>query len=186
MAGFDAENQPQVDTRRGKAERAGGLDFGAVEVLVASRRRWAALALVSISVCSRTVGVLSGRGKLEEAELTNFGTGPKLDRQRSHIRELQRYVPRESWVDKTSRRVRQKSQPAQRGLAFQASSDVVGQGYGLICGAQDKLTRMQNKGLIRSNFDQSSQLGLLLGRINVRIFVVVEKPEQLVDPHVHA
>src|SRR5690606_36474777 len=113
------------------------LHVRAVEVLVALRRRGAALSAVPRAVLRRAVGVLRRRGQLEEAQLTNLHARPQVDGKRRGVRQLKRHIALETRVDEASRGVGQEPKAPQRGLAFETSRHIVGQGDRLKGGAKN-------------------------------------------------
>ena len=52
--------------------------------------------------------------------------------------------------------------------------------------AERELARVQDERLVRRHLDQPGQVGLILGRVDVGVLVVVEQPEVPVEPHVDA
>ena len=175
---------PQGRRPRRRLTRRTGSDSGAVEVLERPRRRRPALALVAGAVLRRAVGVLGGRGQPEEAELADLHPRVELDRQRRDVGQLQGDVAGEPRVDEAGRRVGEQPQPAQRGLALDPRGDVVGQGHHLVRRAQHELARVQDERLLALRLDQPGQVGLVGGRVDVRVAMVLEDPEEPVQPDV--
>ena len=52
--------------------------------------------------------------------------------------------------------------------------------------AQNKLARMQNEGLTLDNVEAARQVGLFFGRIDERVFVIVEQAKVLIQSHINA
>ena len=100
--------------------------------------------------------------------------------------ELERDVPREAGVDEPGGRVRQQPEPPERALALEARRDVVGQRDELERRPEHELAGVQDERLVRLRLDQVRQVGLVLGRVDERVLVVVEQPEEPVEPHVDA
>ena len=75
----------------------------------------------------------------EEAELPDLHPGVELDRERGHVRQLERHVPGEAGVDEAGGRVGEQAEPAERRLALDAGRDVVRQGAHLVRRAQHEL-----------------------------------------------
>jgi hypothetical protein len=94
-------------------------------------------------------------------------------------------VAGESRVDESGGGVRQQSEPAERGLALEPGRDVVRERDELERAAEDELAGVQDERLQRGGLDQVRQLGLVLGRIDERLLVVVEEPEVAIQSHVH-
>ena len=80
----------------------------------------------------------------------------------------------------------QQSEPPERALTFEAGSDVIRERDLLVRCTQDKLSRVQNERLIRSDFNQPRQIGLVFRRINVWVLVIVEQAKVAVDSNVNA
>ena len=70
----------------------------------------------------------------------------------------------EARVDEAGGRVREQSEPAERGLALEARRDVVGQRDELERAAEHELARVQDERLQGRGLDQVGQLGLVFGR----------------------
>ena len=85
---------------------------------------------------------------------------------------------------KPGRRVGQQAEAAERALALEARRDVVGQRDRLVGRGQHELARMQDERLVGPHLDEVGELGLILGRIDERVLVVVEQPEVPVEAHV--
>ena len=77
-------------------------------------------------------------------------------------------------------------EPAEAGLALDPRGDVVGQGDVSRMRPEDELARVQDQRLAGVDLDEAGQVGLVLGRVDVGVLVVVEQPEVLVEPHVDA
>src|SRR5690625_5578867 len=77
-------------------------------------------------------------------------------------------------------------QPAQGTLALQPGREISRQGYLLQRGCEDELARVQDERLVRADLDQPCQVRLLDRRIDVGILVVLEHPEETVEPDVDA
>ena len=161
------------------------LNVRAVEVQVAAACGRSALALVAVAVLAGTVGVFGGRGQPEEAELADLHARPQLDGQRGHVGQFQRHVAGETGVDEARGGVRQQAEPAQGGLALEAGRDVVRKADSLVGGAQNELARVQDERLALLHLHEAGQFGLFLGRVDMRVLVVVEQPEKAVDPDVN-
>ena len=80
----------------------------------------------------------------------------------------------------------QQPEAPKRRLALQTCCDVVTKRYLLQCGAKDELAGMENKRLVLVDLNPSGQLWLRHGRVNHRVPMVVEKPEDAVQPDVNA
>ncbi len=158
----------------------------AVEVQRRARGRRAALPLVARLVLGRTVGLVGRARQLEEAELPDLHARPELDRQGRDVRELERDVAGEARVDEARGRVRQQAEATERALALEPGGDVVGQRHDLERRPEHELAGMQHERLVRVGLDQSGQVGLVDRRVDVRVLVVVEQPEELVQPDVDA
>ena len=92
----------------------------------------------------------------------------------------------ETRIDEASRRVRQQTESAQGGLAFEARGDVVGKRDDFIGGTEHELTRVKHERLVGSHFDLTRQVRLICSRVDVRVLVVVEDTEELVETDVDA
>ena len=92
----------------------------------------------------------------------------------------------EARVDEAGRRVGQQAEPAEAGLAFQPGGQVVRQLHDLVRRAEDELARVQHQRLVRLALDQAGQVGLLQPRVDHGVLVVVEQPEEPVQPDVDA
>ena len=169
---------------RRSARRAPPSDRGPVEVLERARRRRAALALVARAVLLRAVRVLRGRREPEEAELPDLHARVELDRQRRDVRQLERDVAGEARVDEPGGRVGEQPEPPERRLALDAGGDVVGQRDHLVRRPEHELARVQDERLVALRLDHPGQVGLVGGRVDVRVAVVLEHPEEPVEPHV--
>ena len=112
--------------------------------------------------------------------------GPQLDRQRGDVGELERDVAGEAGVDEAGGGVGDQTQPSQARLALEPRRHVVRQGHDLVGGRQDELPRVQDERLALLDLDQPGELGLLLRGVDHGVLVVVEQPEQPVDPDVDA
>ena len=156
-----------------------------MKIQITTRSSRATLTLVTVTIRTRTIRMLSRATQTEETQLTNLRTRPQHNRQSRHIRQLKRHMPRKTRINKTSRRVSQKTQTTQRRLTLQAGSHIIRQRHLLIRRTQHKLTRMQNKRLIRSHLNQARQILLRLSRINMRVLMVIEQTEETINPHVH-
>ena len=55
---------------------------------------------------------------------------------------------------------------------------------GLVGAAEHELAGVQDERLIGRDLDEVGELGLVFGRIDERVLVVVEQPEEAVEPHV--
>ena len=62
-----------------------------------------------------------------------------------------------------------KPQPTEARLALEAPSDVVGQGDDLIRRGQHELAGMQDERLVLGRLDLAGEVGLLDGRVDVRV-----------------
>ena len=80
----------------------------------------------------------------------------------------------------------EQSEAAERALALEASGHVVGERHQLEGGTQHELTGVQDEWLARIHLDQVGQVGLILGRVDERVLVVVEQPEEAIEAHVDA
>ena len=78
------------------------LDTGATKAKVSTRRRWSTLALVVRTQAFTAVGVLGGRGQVEEAELTDLHARVEQDRHGRSIRQFQGDVAREAGINEAS------------------------------------------------------------------------------------
>ena len=81
-------------------------------------------------------------------------------------------------------RVGQQPEAAERGLALEPAGDVVGQRDDLVRRRQHELARVQDERLVALGLDQPGEVGLLVRRVDVRVAVVLEDPEEAVDAHV--
>ena len=130
--------------------------------------------------------MLGGGTGPEQAELADLHSGPQLDGQGSDVREFQRHVAGEAGVDPARGGVREQPQAAKGALALQASRDVIRQRHHLVGGRQHELPRMQDERVVSRRLHQPRKVGLLDGRVDVRIAVILEDPEVPVHPHVDA
>ena len=89
-------------------------------------------------------------------------------------------------VDPARRGVREEPQPAETRLALQPPGDVVRQRNDFVRGGEDKLTGVQDEGLLAVGLDQAGQVWLLYRRVDVRLAVVLEHSEVPVQPYVDA
>ena len=146
----------------------------------------APLALVAGADALAAVGPLARAGQPEQAQLPDLHPRPQRDRQVGDVRQLQRDVAAEPGVDEARRRVGEQAEAAERALAFQPSGEVVGQRDGLERRTEHELTRMEHEGVVAVRLDRSSELVLLLPRVDVGVAGVLEHPEVAVEPHVDA
>lgn len=79
----------------------------------------------------------------------------------------------------------EQSQPAQAGLALETGRHVVRKRHLLDGRAQHEFAGMQNERLIALRFDETSQLGLLIGRVDDCVFVVVEQTKIPIKAYVN-
>jgi hypothetical protein len=93
-------------------------------------------------------------------------------------------VAGEARVDEARRRVRQQAEPAERGLSLHPGRDVVGQRHDLVGRPQDELPRVQDERLVALGLDLAGEVRLVGGRVDVRVAVVLEDPEEPVQPDV--
>jgi hypothetical protein len=82
--------------------------------------------------------------------------------------------------------VREQPEPPQAALALQPPRQLVTQRDDLERGRQHELARVQHERLTRRHLHLGGQLVLPLGRVDVRVQVVVEHSEEPVQPHVDA
>ncbi len=108
------------------------------------------------------------------------------DGQRGHVRQLQRHVPGEPWVDEAGRGVREQPEPTEARLALQPGGQRVAQRHPLVGAAEHELTGMQEERLVGADLDETGEVRLLHRGVDDAVLVVVEEPEELVDPDVHA
>src|SRR5664280_2801037 len=162
------------------------LDLGYMEVLERATGGRATLTLVARAVLRTAIRVLGRAGQPEEAELADFHAGPKLDRQGSGIRQLERHVATEARVDEAGRRMREQTEPTQGRLALKPGGKIAGQRHDLETGTEDELARMQDQRLTVLDLDQPSELGLVFGWVDEGIPVVVEQAKVLVQAHIDA
>src|SRR6516162_7456346 len=128
-----------------------------------------------------------GRGTgPEQAQLADLHAWPQLDREGRDVGQLKRHVAGEAGVDPACGRVREQAEPAETRLALQPPGDVVRQRDDFVGGGEDKLTRVQDEGLLAVGLDQACQVWLLYRRVDVRVAVVLEHPEVPVQPDVDA
>ena len=92
----------------------------------------------------------------------------------------------EPGVDEAGGGVGQQTEPAQGGLALEPRGKVVGHRHDLEGRAQHELAGVQDERLVALDLDQASEVGLVLGRVDEGVLVVVEQPEELVEAHVDA
>ena len=130
--------------------------------------------------------MLSRTRKLEQAQLADLHPGIQLDRQRRHVRKLQRHVTRKPRIDEPCGGVGEQAEAAERGLALKPAGDVVGQGDYLVGGTEHKLTGMQDEWLITLGLDQAGEVGLLDARVDVGVSVVLKDAEPAVKADVDA
>src|SRR6476620_6259236 len=188
LPGAREDDRPPVDYtgRRRDGDGVRRSDGRAVEPLERPARGRAALALVARAVLLRAVRVLARRGEPEEAELADLHARVELDRQRRDVGELEGHVPGEAGVDEAGGRVREQAQPAELRLALHACGDVVGQRHHLVGRPEDELARVQDERLVTLRLDLAGQLGLVGGRVDVGVAMVLEDPEEPVEPDVDA
>ena len=151
-----------------------------------ARRGGPTLALVPRPVLRRPVRMLCGRAELEEAQLTDLHAWPELHRQRRHVGQLERDVAREAGIDEARRRVREQPEPAERRLPLEPGRDSGAERDPLERRAQDEFARVQHEWLVDGGLDEASEVRLLHRRVDRGVAVVLEYPEELVQPHVHA
>ena len=161
-------------------------DVGLVEVDVGAGRGRTALALVVGAVVLGSIGVLGGRGELEEAHLADLHARPELDWQGAHVGQFQGDVPFKARIDEPGGGVGQNAQTAQGALALQACGQRRVQLDVLPGGSQNELAWMQDPGFVLGHLELLSQCALVLCRIHVGVLMVVEDPEVAVQAHVHA
>ncbi len=94
-------------------------------------------------------------------------------------------MPAEAGVDEPGGGVDQQAEPSEAGLALEPGRKIVAQGDDLVGGSQDELTGMQHERFLAERFNQTCQVGLVDGRIDVRVTVVLEDPEVAVQTDVH-
>ncbi|OLB64618.1 MAG: hypothetical protein AUI10_10355 [Actinobacteria bacterium 13_2_20CM_2_72_6] len=80
----------------------------------------------------------------------------------------------------------QQPQPAEARLPFQPAGELVAERDDLDGGREHELTRMEDERLAGGDLDHGREIVLLDRRVDVRVQVVVEDPEQAVEPHVDA
>src|SRR5581483_11697125 len=153
-------------------------------VLPGAARGRAALALVPRPVDRRPVRVLRGRGEPEDAQLPDLHAGPERDRQVRDVGQFQRDVAGEAGVDEPGRRVGEQTEPAQAGLAFQASGELVAERHHFERRREYELARVQHEGFAVAYLDRGRQVVLLDRLIDVRVQVVVEDAEPAVEAYV--
>ena len=90
------------------------------------------------------------------------------------------------WADRVADVLAQQTEPAQRRLALDPRCDVVGQGADLVRRPEHELTGVQDERLVTLGLDLAGQVGLLDRGVDVRVLVVVEDPEETVQPDVDA
>ena len=87
--------------------------------------------------------------------------------------------PAVEWVSRPSR-------PSER-LALEPRGDVVGQRDELEGRPEHELAGVQDERLVRRrSLDQVGEVGLVFGRVDERVLVVVEQPEVAIEPHIDA
>ena len=128
--------------------------------------------------------MVAGRRQLEEAQLTDLHPRMQHDRQRRNVAQLQRHVTGESRVDETGSGMGQQAETSQRGLALDSRGDIVRERDRLVGRAEHELPRVQDKGFVGLDLDQPGQVGLVQGRVDDRILVVIEEPEVAVESEV--
>src|SRR5690606_8894939 len=165
---------------------AAGSDVGAMEVVVRAAGGRSALALIVRAVLLGAVRVVSRGGEPEERELTDLHAGPEHDRQGGDVGELESDVAAETGVDEAGRRVGEQPEPAKAGLALDPSRQVIREGDHLEGAREDELAGVENKSLVRVYLYETGEVGLVLGRVDVGVLVVVEEPEVLVQAHIDA
>ena len=92
----------------------------------------------------------------------------------------------EAGVDEAGGGVRQQTEAPQARLALDPGREVVGERHRLEGAAQHELAGVQHEALGRVDLDEAGQVGLVLRRVDDRVLVVVEEPEELVEPDVDA
>ena len=92
----------------------------------------------------------------------------------------------EAGVDEPGGRVGEQAEPAQAGLALDARGEVVGQRDHLEGAAEHELAGVQHEALGGVDLDEAGEVGLVEGGVDDGVLVVVEQPEELVEPHVDA
>src|SRR5215207_330544 len=113
--------------------------------------------------------MLRRAGQVEEAQLTDLHARPELDRERRHVRQLERHVPGEPGVDEARGRVGQQAQAAERTLALQSRRDVITERHGLVGRREYELAGMQNERLVALGLDQPGEVRLFLRWVDVRV-----------------
>ena len=80
----------------------------------------------------------------------------------------------------------EQAEAAEARLPLQPGGDVVGERHDLVRAPERELPRVQDERLVGLDLDHPREVGLVLGGIDERVFVVVEQPEVPVEPHVDA
>ena len=79
----------------------------------------------------------------------------------------------------------QQARPPQTGLSLETGSNVVGKSNLLIRRAKNELTGVKNKLAIRRNFHEARKVGLVRGRVNHRVLVIIEEAEEAIEVDIH-
>ena len=104
----------------------------------------------------------------------------------ANLRLLHQFVDSLGPGGEPRRRVGEQAEAAQARLALDPGGEVVGQADHLEGRAQHELPGMEHEALLRVDLDQAGEVGLVLGRVDDGVLVVVEEPEELVEADVDA
>src|SRR3954469_2527785 len=92
----------------------------------------------------------------------------------------------ETGVDEPRGGVSKEPEPPQARLPFEPARDVIGEGDRLVGRAENELAGMQDERLTGRCLDHAGELVLLLGRIDVRIPMILEDAEVAVEANIDA
>src|SRR4030095_3528983 len=95
-------------------------------------------------------------------------------------------MSREARVDEAGCRMREQAEPAEAALALQTPGELVAQRDDLECGRKHELARVQHERFAVGDLDLRREVVLLHGRVDVGVQVVVEHPEETIQPHIDA
>jgi hypothetical protein len=95
-------------------------------------------------------------------------------------------VTREPGVDESGRGMGKQAKSPERALALKTGGDVIRQSDELEGRTEHKLTRVKDERLVGIHLQEMSKVWLIFCWVNKGVLVVVEEPEEAVEPHVNA
>src|SRR5205814_6766078 len=128
--------------------------------------------------------MLRGAREREERELADAQSGVKGDRDRVHVRELERDVAIPGRVDESGGAVDQQAKPAERALSLHPGHHVVGQPNALARGAEDELAGVEDEGRLRRDLDELRDVVEGPGEIDERVAARTKHAKAVVEADV--